>query len=97
MCRNLRHAWDINSFRAATNEEIASRSLNHWGQVIVRDLACLRCGTMKLEFFARDNRTAGFVRAKGGYQYPKGYLFNANAEDEKPTRWDYFETLFERQ
>lgn len=96
MCRNLRHAWRIDKFRAATHEEAKARSLLHWDQVIVREVECLRCGTVKVEFFARDKRTDGFVRVKGGYQYPKGYLFKSDGEVEKPSRWDYFAELLER-
>jgi hypothetical protein len=38
----------------------------------------------------------GFTRVKGGYKYPKGYLYQASEGEETPDRWDYFEALFDR-
>lgn len=96
MCRNLRHSWTISRFKAVDHEEAKARRLLKWDQVIVRELTCIRCDTTKLEFFARDRRTAGFVRAKGSYFYPKGYLFKGGKDEERPDRWDYFSELLNR-
>lgn len=97
MCRNLRHAWDISRFRAVTKDEAQEFSLLKWDQAIVRELTCFRCECTKLEFFARDERTIGFVRVKGLYQYPKGYLYKGSKDEERPDRWDYFTELLERR
>lgn len=96
-CRNLRHSWTINKFRAVTSDEATDYRLLKWDQAIVRELQCARCWCIKLEFFARDNRTIGFVRVKGNYTYPKGYLYKGKKDEERPDRWDYFVELLERR
>lgn len=96
LCRNLRHSWKINQFRAVDHEEAKAQSLLKWDQVIVRELTCTRCDTVKREYFARDKRSHAFTRAKGGYHYPKEYLFHGSPGEERPDRWDYFGELYNR-
>lgn len=66
-------------------------------QIIKRELFCLRCGTIRSDYFGRNQRRGMFQRIKSEYQYPRGYQFVGAKHDKlRPVSSDYNAELFRR-
>jgi len=95
-CRSLRHAWTPTSFRALESDEQFDRP-SGVKQVIRRELACMRCPTVRQDFFGRNGGTAPFVRIRSRYGYPADYQFQAALHAKgRPVYMDYAVEMFNR-
>jgi hypothetical protein len=95
-CRSLRHAWNPTSFRSLTPDEEFDKPTGI-KQVIKRELECLRCDTIRQDFFGRDGGDETFTRIRVRYGYPKDYQFQtALHELERPVHLDYSVEMFDR-
>ena len=95
-CRSLRHAWNPTSFRALEPDEPFDKP-NGIKQVIRRELECLRCPTVRQDFFGRNGGTEPFIRIRIRYGYPGDYQFqSALHTKERPVHIDYQMEMFQR-
>lgn len=97
-CRSMLHAWKIESFRLAeTEEQRALKGGLLFKQVIKRDLTCLRCGTVRTDFFGRVDARFPFEKIRSRYAYPQGYRFyQAEHKLDRPMSADFHTALYER-
>lgn len=65
-CRDMAHHWVMRNMNNPKGEP--------GSRYVLRELACRRCPTTKVEWEAWDGPTAGQV-FKRRYHYPPGYLF----------------------
>ena len=96
-CRSLLHAWEIESFKPATSEDLKElHRRSRYTQTILRIAICSRCKTVRLELFGRNNpkRLELFTKFATRYSYPEGYLYHG--EGAPPKRANYTTALFER-
>lgn len=95
-CRSLRHAWSTTSFRALEPDD-AFLKPSGIQQVIRRELECMRCPTVRQDFFGRNGGTAAFVRIRSRYGYPGDYQFQtALHTKDRPVHMDYAVEMFTR-
>lgn len=102
MCRSIRHQWDLADFRTMTAEEAREVSKPAGiQQMILRELTCLRCPTIRQDFFGRTTRKklngGPFSKLFSRYKYPRGYTFVGKEHDlERPSMEDYHRETFRR-
>ena len=97
-CRSIRHMWEMERFSALTPDEQRVSKPEGANQVIKRVLHCLRCGTVRNDYFGRNNQRGMFQRIKSEYSYPKGYTFVGAKHDlPRPVTSDYNSDLFRRE
>lgn len=95
-CRSLRHAWNTTSFRALEPDD-AFLKPSGIQQVIRRELECMRCPTVRQDFFGRNGGTAAFVRIRSRYGYPGDYQFQTALHTKgRPVHMDYAVEMFSR-
>ena len=98
-CRSIRHIWAMDRFSAVDAEESAKvHKPEGASQVIKRVLTCMRCGTVRNDYFGRNSSRGMFERIKSEYAYPKGYTFVGAKHDlPRPISSDYNSELFRRE
>ncbi len=95
-CRSLRHAWNPTSFRALEPDDPFDKP-SGVKQVIRRELECMRCPTVRQDFFGRNGGTEAFTRIRVRYGYPSDYQFQtALHELQRPVHIDYAVEMFNR-
>ena len=96
-CRSIRHQWEMERFAPLSPDEKRVTKPEGASQVIKRELLCLRCGTIRMDYFGRNQRRGMFQRIKSEYMYPRGYTFvGAKHNKLRPMSEDYNAELFRR-
>lgn len=72
------------------------------GETIVRQSQCLRCGTLKEDFYG-SSHIAGlpkdhprFRAFYSRYRHPNGYLWQSDNGIDRPLFYDFTEELYQR-
>lgn len=79
MCRDVRHGWVIRTdYHVVPHMEGNSRVLH-----IVRELECIRCGTVRHESYVQ-NKWGGIEKLGQHYSYPVGYQIKGVPRGVKP-------------
>lgn len=96
-CRDLLHAWKPALFVKVASKPPFSIAVDY-DQILERTIECARCGTTRIDFFARRNAGDFFHKIRVRYHYPQQYRYKAVDElADRPTREDFRNELFERQ
>lgn len=96
-CRSLRHAWNPQSFKALDPDEVYQNKPAEITQIIKRDLVCLRCDTIRQDYFGRSGGSEPFSRIRVRYGYPRDYQFQTALHDkERPEHIDYQVEMYNR-
>lgn len=101
-CRTLRHAWDLIYFGEAENAPIPATTELFSASTIIRQAKCLRCGTLKENFYgfgeiAKRRAIEEWSPFYSRYRYADQYEWHKKPDGlDRPAARDFTQELYTR-